>query len=246
MCSPSRVESIFFTALEKKTAAERADYLDQACGDDAGLRLRAERLLDAHPQAKDFLAQPAVDRHRFNLHDATEEQTLLLPRAARNQAQAISGQSQARETADRGRGEDVESTLSLLQPSEKPGSLGRPAHYEVLEVLGNGGFGTVVKAFDEKLHRNVAIKLMSPLLAATSAPRRRFVRKARSAAAVRHENVIAIFAVEDEPIPYLVMDFIAGGPCSRSSSRRGRWSYSTCSRSAGKSPPVWPRRMRWA
>jgi eukaryotic-like serine/threonine-protein kinase len=68
----------------------------------------------------------------------------------------------------------------------------------------------VVKAFDEKLHRFVAIKLMSPLLAVTRAPRKRFVREARTAAAVRHENVIAIYAVEDEPIPYIVMDFIAG------------------------------------
>ena len=67
-----------------------------------------------------------------------------------------------------------------------------------------------MKAFDEKLHRFVAIKLMSPLLAATSAPRKRFVREARSAAAVRHENVIAIYAVEDQPIPYLVMEYIAG------------------------------------
>ena len=104
----------------------------------------------------------------------------------------------------------MESALSFLQPSEKPGSLGRLAHYEVLEVLGNGGFGTVVKAFDEKLHRFVAIKLMSPLLAATSAARKRFLREARSAAAVRHENVIAIYAVEDQPIPYLVMEYIAG------------------------------------
>jgi eukaryotic-like serine/threonine-protein kinase len=62
MSSPSLVESIFFTALEKKTAAERADYLDLACGGDAALRLRVERLLEAHPQAADFLARPAVER----------------------------------------------------------------------------------------------------------------------------------------------------------------------------------------
>ena len=211
MASPSRVESIFFAALEKKTAAERADYLDQACGADAALRLRVERLLEAHPQAMDFLAQPAVDRDEFDPRHAAEDATSVGPRAARKPARAIPGRGpSAIETLGHERGDDVESALSFLQPSEKPGSLGRLAHYEVLEVLGNGGFGTVVKAFDEKLHRVVAIKLMSPLLAATSAPRKRFLREARSAAAVRHENVVAIYAVEDQPIPYLVMEYIAG------------------------------------
>ena len=211
MSSPSRVETIFFTALEKKTAAERADYLDQACGDDAALRLRVERLLDAHPQAKDFLAQPAVDRHEFNSHDAAEDLTSPAPMSGpETSPRDPRAGSDMIETLNDERGDSIESALSFLQPSERPGSLGRLAHYEVLEVLGNGGFGTVVKAFDEKLHRFVAIKLMSPLLAATSAPRKRFVREARSAAAVRHENVIAIYAVEDQPIPYLVMDYIAG------------------------------------
>ena len=65
----SNMESIFFAALEKKAGAERAVYLNQASGGDAGLRLQVERLLDAHPQAKDFLAEPTVDRHRFNSHD---------------------------------------------------------------------------------------------------------------------------------------------------------------------------------
>ncbi len=62
MSTPSQVESIFFAALGKKTTAERAGYLDQACGDDAELRRRVERLLEAHPQAADFLARPAVER----------------------------------------------------------------------------------------------------------------------------------------------------------------------------------------
>ena len=62
MSTPSRVESLFFAALGKKTTAERADYLDHACGGDAELRHRVERLLEAHPQAADFLARPAVER----------------------------------------------------------------------------------------------------------------------------------------------------------------------------------------
>ena len=62
MSTPSRVESIFFAALSKNTAEERADYLNDACGGDAELRRRLERLLGAHPQAIAFMAQPAVER----------------------------------------------------------------------------------------------------------------------------------------------------------------------------------------
>ena len=61
MSAPSQVESIFFAALDKKTIAKRARYLDRACGGDAELRCRVERLLEAHPQAADFLARPAVE-----------------------------------------------------------------------------------------------------------------------------------------------------------------------------------------
>ena len=91
----------------------------------------------------------------------------------------------------------------------------------MLQVLGSGGFGTVVKAFDEKLHRLVAIKVMAPLLAATSPARKRFLREARAAAAVRHENVVAIHAVEDLPIPYLVMEYVAGRNLAAEARRDG-------------------------
>ena len=47
--------------------------------------------------------------------------------------------------------------LDFLEPSAKPGSLGRLGHYEVLEVIGRGGMGIVLRAFDEELHRVVAI-----------------------------------------------------------------------------------------
>jgi serine/threonine protein kinase/Leucine-rich repeat (LRR) protein len=211
VANPSQVESIFFAALEKNAGGERSAYLDQACGGDSALRLRVEKLLESHPLALDFLAQPAVDRRRFNTHDAADDFTSHGPTSGSQASQRDLEQGSAMaETQSDERRENVERTLSFLEPSQEPASLGRLAHYDVQEVLGSGGFGIVVKAFDEKLHRLVAIKLMSPLLAATSAPRKRFLREARAAAAVRHENVIAIYAVEDQPIPYLVMDFIAG------------------------------------
>src|SRR6516164_11358919 len=94
--------------------------------------------------------------------------------------------------------------LDFLAPSQKPGSLGCLAHYEILEVVGRGGMGVVFRAFDTKLHRVVAIKAIAPQIATNSAARQRFVREARAAAAVTHDNVLAIHTVEDAgPVPYL-------------------------------------------
>ncbi len=56
----------------------------------------------------------------------------------------------------------------------------------------------------------VAIKVMSIELASTSPARKRFLREARASAAIRHDNVVAIYAVEEQPIPYLVMEYIPG------------------------------------
>src|SRR5206468_3839586 len=50
--------------------------------------------------------------------------------------------------------------LPFLTSSPKPGLLGQLGPYEVQKVLGKGGFGIVLKAFDERLHRVVAIKVL--------------------------------------------------------------------------------------
>ena len=55
MSGPSIVEDIFLAALEKGTPDERVAFLNAACKDDADLRGRVQRLLDAHPRAGGFL-----------------------------------------------------------------------------------------------------------------------------------------------------------------------------------------------
>ncbi len=101
--------------------------------------------------------------------------------------------------------------LDFLAPPADPESLGRLGPYDVTEVLGRGAFGVVLKAFDPALSRFVAIKVLSPELAAGAAARGRFAREARAAAAVVHENVVAIHAVDSwNGLPYLVMPCIAG------------------------------------
>jgi len=100
--------------------------------------------------------------------------------------------------------------LGFLEPARRPGALGRLGHYEVLEVLGRGAFGVVFRAFDEVLHRVVAVKCLAPELAVTSPARKRFLREARAAAGVRHDNVVQVHAIEEQPLPYLVMEFVPG------------------------------------
>ncbi len=95
-------------------------------------------------------------------------------------------------------------------PPRRPGSLGRLAHYEVEAFLGRGAFGTVVRAFDEKLQRQVAIKLLSSNFGPESSAYQRFLREARAAATIRHDNVVQIYAVEETPCPYIVMECVAG------------------------------------
>jgi serine/threonine protein kinase len=80
-----------------------------------------------------------------------------------------------------------------------------------LEVVGRGGMGVVLKGFDDKLRRVVAIKVLAPEMAANPTARQRFTREARAAAAVSHEHVVTIHAVEDaHRPPYLVMEFVDG------------------------------------
>ena len=78
-------------------------------------------------------------------------------------------------------------------------------------MLGRGGMGVVLKAFDPALSRNVAIKVLSSSLATCGAARRRFLREARAAAAVVHEHVVGVFAVvESAGLPFLVMEYVPG------------------------------------
>src|SRR5262249_21662983 len=105
----------------------------------------------------------------------------------------------------------ADADLDFLQPSPNPASLGRLGAYEILEFLGRGGMGVVLKAFDPALHRPVAIKVLAAEYAAQGAARKRFAREAPAAAAVIHDHVVAVYAVDaDATPPYLVMAFIPG------------------------------------
>src|SRR5690349_15216403 len=83
--------------------------------------------------------------------------------------------------------------------------------YSIIRELGRGGMGIVALARDIALDRPVAIKLLPPDLAAASGHRARFVREARTAAALSHPHIVPIHAVEEHAeLVFFVMTFVDG------------------------------------
>jgi serine/threonine protein kinase/tetratricopeptide (TPR) repeat protein len=91
--------------------------------------------------------------------------------------------------------------------------------YLVLRVIGQGGMGTVYEAYDPKLERKVAIKVLQAALSRRANPsqlheqRLRLIREARSLASLSHPNIVAIFDVgllENDAGVFLAMEFVVG------------------------------------
>ncbi|AMV22003.1 protein kinase domain-containing protein [Planctomyces sp. SH-PL14] len=93
---------------------------------------------------------------------------------------------------------------------EVPARLGP---YRPIELLGTGGMGVVYRAEDTALHRFVAVKVIRD--SADAEARARFLSEARALAAVRHDNIVTIYFVGEEPtaagsISYLAMELLQG------------------------------------
>jgi Tol biopolymer transport system component len=84
-------------------------------------------------------------------------------------------------------------------------------HYRVLEKIGAGGMGEVYRARDERLGRDVALKLIRPASSDNPDHLRRFEQEARAAAALNHPNILAIYDVGFEgATPFIVSELLEG------------------------------------
>ncbi|HEX9186651.1 MAG TPA: protein kinase, partial [Vicinamibacteria bacterium] len=88
----------------------------------------------------------------------------------------------------------------------------RVGPYEILALLGRGGMGEVYRARDERLARDVALKVLHDGVAADPARLRRFEQEAKAAGSLNHPNVVAVYDTGGcEGSPYIVSEMLHGG-----------------------------------
>jgi serine/threonine protein kinase len=85
------------------------------------------------------------------------------------------------------------------------------SHFRILAKIGEGGMGVVYRAEDEKLRRAVALKVLPPDLVANEERRLRFLREARTAAAINHPNIATVYEVDEaDGVVFIAMELVDG------------------------------------
>ncbi len=205
-CDPSLIERYLADSLDASSEARFHSHLEncEVCRDrvehaaaDASSWSDAEEFLRDQPFDEGSFSTSSFGAHNEQAHDDVKD---------RKASMSV----------------EIAQVLGLLNPTDDPQMLGRLGGYDVSGVIGSGGMGIVLKAFDGPLDRTVAIKVLAPRLASSGAARRRFAREAKAAATVLHPNVIVIHGVSnDGALPFLVMPYLRGESLQRRLDRQG-------------------------
>lgn len=99
----------------------------------------------------------------------------------------------------------------IADPPEADRGIGRVEGHILLEVLAEGGMAVVFLAEESALERIVALKMLSPRLSGDDEARERFLREAKAAAGLVHENILPVYRVGESPLPFFTMQHVGGG-----------------------------------
>jgi Tol biopolymer transport system component/predicted Ser/Thr protein kinase len=95
------------------------------------------------------------------------------------------------------------------------------AHFEIIELLGEGGMGVVYRALDRHLGRHVALKILPADKTSDASRKNRFVQEARAASALNHPNIVTVYDISTaDGVDYIAMEFVAGRTLEDLLSRR--------------------------
>ena len=225
-------ERVFARALELGPGSERDRFIAAECAGAPALRANVESLLQAHDQSGDFL-KPRSHASQGPSANRTQSGTVIMSAAAHAEVflrgphvtdevdlrAFVSGVPEVLRAEVR---ERIEAGLRVRRMQEDEPRHSSPAEEEPPQLpgfrierkLGQGGLGTVYAAYDEKLNRRVALKVLHR--GTGQEVRRRVLDEARNAAALSDPAVVTIFSVLDEADPpAIVMELVEGFPLDR-------------------------------
>src|SRR5499427_6896258 len=125
----------------------------------------------------------------------------------------------------------LEACMNDQPPDKADGAFGTAADlgvgsrvgaYRLVQLIGRGGMAAVFRASDDRLGRQVAVKILVPALAADEAFRQRFIRVSRAAAAVDDPHIIPVYeAGQSGGVLFIAMRYVPGGDVRTLVSRYG-------------------------
>ena len=121
-------------------------------------------------------------------------------------------------------GQVVATGVPAVRDDPRRAGLGRvlAGRYRLLELLGAGGMATVYRTRDERLGRNVAIKVIAPGLVQDVVAVRRFRREAELGARLMHTNIVTVLDAGVEPQDFIAMELVDGVDAATLARRTGR------------------------
>jgi serine/threonine protein kinase len=231
----AKAQAVFAKALEVPLGAARARFVAEQCANDVTLCSEVESLLRAHDEARGFLQTAAEQEQASGPRTATRARQSTAAMNAASHAEVFL----ANPAADAG--STVEEFLTTLPPALRQEvrerieaglrirqlavrtRFVRPLEEEVMprlpgfhleRKLGEGSLGVVYAAHDEKLGRQVALKVLRRQ--AGEPVRRRVLDEARKTAALADPAIVTVFSVLDETEPpAIVMELVDGYPLDR-------------------------------
>ena len=206
--APTSVEEYLqrFPQLDSLQHQERLASEEISCRLQVGDRVNPAEYRQRFPK---LVAESSLVQGRLNTlqqqHDTGhEEQTMVAPAPSDQVDQTGQGHPAAAEGTLHGT-----PTGSQAKDTYIGKELGG---YKILNEVGRGGMGVVYKAFDTKLKRIVALKVLRNMVHSDAAELDRFLGEATAAAQIAHPNIISVFEIEkDEEAPFVVLEFASGG-----------------------------------
>ncbi len=186
-----RISSLFDEAV-KLPAAERASFVERACGADADLRARVLELLESSNRAAEFLEKPLLSDAGHLLRQAAD----------------LAGSSSDPPATD---DPEAATTRTLVASGASSETIGP---YRLLQKIGEGGMGEVWLAEQtEPIHRQVALKVIKAGLD-TKQVVARFEAERQALALMDHSGIAKVYEAGETPrgLPYFAMEYVKGEP----------------------------------